>query len=169
MNVYGLPLPNNPQSELDYYHQKHCLADESALFNQLVKDEPMTQEQSIVFNHIVQAVCGGNVQDVGNCVGRLFMLLASAGCGKTSVARKVAAYCRSQGHVVLICASTAIAALNYPNDGTTAHSLFGVPVIEDYDRDLDDDPLECVMSKERYCVILIFYIILYLLFFVIFC
>lgn len=186
MAHYGLPLPSNPTSELDHYWARHVLADEQALFERLCKTQPMTDEQQLVFDSVVgsvgataQAVAtaahhrgrrrqgrehkGSDDDDEGDDEGQplpaaLYLLLASAGCGKTATARKIAAYCRAQGHVVLICASTAIAALNFPHDATTTHSLFGVPVVEDFERDLHEEALECFMGSERsVCDISFFY------------
>ena len=65
------------------------------------------------------------------------------GCGKTTIAKTIAAYLRSQGKIVLICASTGLAAQNYPNDASTAHQLFNIPVVEMELRDVADDPIAC--------------------------
>jgi hypothetical protein len=50
------------------------------------------------------------------------------------------------GEIVLVCASTTLAALLYPN-AITAHRLFNYPVIEnDDDRDMDD-PVRCDIKE----------------------
>ena len=51
---------------------------------------------------------------------------------------KLAAYFRSVGKIVLICASTALAAQNYPNEGVAAHYLFHLPVIDENVKEVDD-------------------------------
>ena len=71
------------------------------------------------------------------------------GCGKTTIAKTIAAYLRSIGKIVLICASTGLAAQNYPNDASTAHQLFNIPVVEMELRDVADDPIECNLDWMR--------------------
>ena len=71
------------------------------------------------------------------------------GCGKTTIAKTIAAYLRSKGKIVLICASTGLAAQNYPNDASTAHQLFNIPVVEMEMRDVADDPIECNLDWMR--------------------
>ena len=39
-----------------------------------------------------------------------------------------------------------MAAQNYPNDATTAHQLFNIPVVEMELRDVADDPIECNLN-----------------------
>jgi hypothetical protein len=59
------------------------------------------------------------------------------------------AYVRSKGIVAVVVAATGIAALNFPRDGMTAHQWFGVPVVEDFERDIDDNDLICQTKNER--------------------
>ena len=70
----------------------------------------------------------------------LIFIQGSAGTGKTTFAKKVAAYVRSLGKICLGCAATGLAAQVYGEDEeyTTAHDLFGIPVVED-NEDLDHD------------------------------
>jgi len=145
MRRYGFPYPSKPQTELQYYHARFPPADQQVLFDKLMREKPLTDEQHDVFDRVIEAVLSMEAYDTS----KIFLLLASAGCGKTETCFKIAAYCRSIGYDTHICASTAIAALNYFHDGTTAHSLFGVPVIEDFERDLNDEPLVCSLSDER--------------------
>ena len=58
----------------------------------------------------------------------------------------LAAYFRSQRKIVLICASTALAAQNYPNEGTTAHYLFKLPVEDEDLKEVDDEPIKCLLA-----------------------
>ena len=58
-----------------------------------------------------------------------------AGTGKTILANQLAAFLRSKGKIVLICASTTLAASNY-KDAETAHYLSTYPVVNPDD---DDD------------------------------
>ena len=53
------------------------------------------------------------------------------GSGKSTFAKKVMALVRSKGRIALGCASTGLAAQVYgQGEFETAHSLFGIPVIE---------------------------------------
>jgi KaiC/GvpD/RAD55 family RecA-like ATPase len=69
------------------------------------------------------------------CIMKVFYLLfiqGSAGTGKTTFfARKLTALTRSMGKVALGCTATALAAQVYgeAEEFTTAHDLFGIPVI----------------------------------------
>lgn len=45
------------------------------------------------------------------------------------------------------CCSTALAATNYPNDFSTAHSLLCIPVEEEHEKDVDDDCIKCNLYK----------------------
>jgi ABC-type oligopeptide transport system ATPase subunit len=72
--------------------------------------------------------------------------LGPAGCGKTTLAMLLAAYFRSQGKIVLICASTALAAQNYPKEGTTAHYLFKLPIEDEDLKEIDDEPIKCLLA-----------------------
>ena len=145
MSHYGLPRPQHPQSELEFYRSNFPVDEQLELFSKLRIQAPLNVEQVLIFDRVSAAVEAQRPTDDA----RMFFLLASAGCGKTATAQQIVAYIRSLGVVTLVVASTAIAALNYPNDGTTAHSLFGVPVVEDFERDLHEDLLECNISDER--------------------
>jgi len=76
---------------------------------------------------------------------------APAGCGKTYLCSTFAAYLRRQGHIVLNCAATGIAALNF-YFGRTVHSLFQIPIEKDADI-LDGPQLESslfeVLRREK--------------------
>ena len=145
MSHYGVPSPKNPQTELEFYWSNFPAEEQNILYQQLRNQTPLTNEQILIFDEITSAVASIKPTDDA----RVFFLLASAGCGKTATAQQIVAYMRSCEVVTLVVASTAIAALNYPNDGTTAHSLFCVPVVEDFERDLHEDLLECNISEER--------------------
>ena len=53
---------------------------------------------------------------------------------------------RSEGCIVLICASTGLAAQNYAGDGVTAHHLFNIPVIEEELKDIGGEPVICMLD-----------------------
>ena len=58
-----------------------------------------------------------------------FFIEGKPGRGKTFVANALATKLRSEGYIVLIVATTALAATLYER-GRTAHSLFRIPVTE---------------------------------------
>ena len=74
-----------------------------------------------------------------------FFVDAAQGRGKTTLAKRIVARMRAKGAVVLIAATTGLAALNYEG-ASTAHSLFKIPVPEGKD---DEDDLVCGISKTQ--------------------
>jgi len=80
----------------------------------------MTSEQRNVYDTIMTKVSQ-------NKPG-LFFLYGYGGTGKTFLWRAMASALRSQGEIVLIVASSGIAALLIPG-GKTAHSRFGIPIL----------------------------------------
>ncbi|KEH23234.1 PIF1-like helicase [Medicago truncatula] len=78
----------------------------------------MTLEQRNVYDKIMTRV----KEDKSG----LFFLYGYGGTGKTFIWRALCAALRSDGGIVLACASSGIAALLIP-DGRTAHSRFGIP------------------------------------------
>jgi len=77
--------------------------------------------------------------------GNLLHIDAPAGCGKTYLCTTFAAVMRQQGRIVLTCAATGIASLNFYY-GRTAHSLFAIPVEKDFDV-VDGPLLESLLFK----------------------
>jgi len=82
----------------------------------------MTSEQRSVYDKIMTRV----KEDKPG----LFFLYGYGGTGKTFIWRALCAALRSDGEIVLACASSGIAALLIPG-GRTAHSRFGIPFIID--------------------------------------
>ena len=81
-----------------------------------LQDNP---EQLAVFNSIKQAL--------DEDTGKQIVLNAPGGYGKTFLFTCASTYARSQGMIVLCCASTGIAAWNLEG-GRTAHSMFKIPI-----------------------------------------
>ncbi|CAH9121125.1 unnamed protein product [Cuscuta epithymum] len=79
----------------------------------------MTSEQRHIYDTIMQGVEADT--------GGLFFLYGYGGTGKTYIWRAIAARIRSKGEIVLIVASSALAALLIPG-GRTAHSRFAIPI-----------------------------------------
>ena len=68
---------------------------------------------------------------------------AAQGRGKSTLAKRLIAKIRSQRGVVLIAASTGLAALNFAGGGT-AHSWFKIPVLDEKD---DSTELRCRVGR----------------------
>jgi hypothetical protein len=78
-----------------------------------------TAEQHEALRQVVDALGAG--------VANIFVLLASAGCGKTVFANGLAAYCRAMHRQVICVAASALAAMLL-SGGSTAHSAFHLPI-----------------------------------------
>jgi ATP-dependent DNA helicase PIF1 len=82
----------------------------------------MTSEQRNIYDTIITRVREDRPG--------FFFLYGYGGTGKTFIWRALSAALRSEGEIVLACASSGIAALLIPG-GRTAHSRFGLPFIID--------------------------------------
>jgi hypothetical protein len=141
MAIYGLPMPIYRMTELEIHKLKYSPQQGRLNFQRLEQEKPFNVEQQDIFNIITQSSRTQRKFDDG----LFYFMKADAGCGKTTVAMKLAAYFRSLGKIVLICASTALAAQNYPNEGVTAHYLFHLPVIDENEKEVDDIPMQCLL------------------------
>jgi hypothetical protein len=110
------------------------------------KLKPLTNDQQKVFDKIINAI--NNQNDEDDC--KMFFLQGNAGSGKTHVAIRLIRYCRSQGINCSGCASTGLATQNYPQMGfSTAHTLFKVPVVREYERDIGEIELDSHLSQDH--------------------
>lgn len=96
----------------------------------------MNEKQKQVFNAISDSLYGNpiNASYNTNC----FFIDAPGGTGKTFVLNALLSLVRSHGDIALACASSGIAATNFPG-GRTVHSRFKVP-IPIYDTSTNDLP-----------------------------
>ena len=145
MEDYGFQSTGRKLSELHIMKLKYPRDEQLVKYHESMHQTPPNNEQQIIMNDII----GSAMNMRQNDKGKLILLLAQGGSGKTTIAKIIIEYLRSQGKIVCVCASTAIAALNFKNDGMTAHNLFNFPVTDDIDRNIDDEKSECNMSKER--------------------
>lgn len=131
--IIGIDLPRKTrerdhQSEIKFFRSNAQKEFTDAELAQRVTS--LNVDQNVVFQRVMAAVDHEQV---------LLAIDAPAGSGKTYLCRTLAAFLRQRNHIVLCCATTGIAALQYFN-GRTAHSLFFLPL--DRDRDvLDGDQL----------------------------
>ena len=134
MHACGFPTPisTTEMTELERIRLKYKPEEQKVKLERAMACAPNTPEQEAIFEQIKGAL---------NQKKRLLIFVqGSAGTGKTTFAKKITAYARSIGLIALGCAATALAAQVYGEEEeyTTAHDLFGIPVVEDSE-DLDHD------------------------------
>jgi hypothetical protein len=139
LDEFGLPQPEEDKTELQRAKLMYDKAQQTTLYHQLITVHPLTDEMVVPFERIKQALQTGETLHI-NIKGK-------AGCGMTTWAQTVIAYARSFKHLVLGCASTALAAGVYKDDFTTTHYIFGIPVVDDAD---DYDQENDIQSKLFY-------------------
>jgi hypothetical protein len=134
MEACGFPLPiaSAELTELDRIRLKYEPRAQKQLLDQYLRNSPNTDEQEFAFEEVKRAL-----EEDRGC---FIFIQGSAGTGKSTFARKLTALARSMGKVALGCAATALAAQVYGEEEefTTAHDLFGIPVIED-NEDIDHE------------------------------
>ena len=111
-----------------------------ALANQL--ERKYNEEQKAFYDYVIGRVV--NPEEHNNEIV-IVMLDGQSGRGKTYLLKGTAARLISQGKNVVIVATTAIAALQY-QDGTTAHSAFGINVINEIEL-RDGERIECAPKQ----------------------
>ncbi|CAB0007903.1 unnamed protein product, partial [Nesidiocoris tenuis] len=122
---YGLPDVGDGSTEVS---RERARWDPIRCANFVTYWLPLLNPQQSAFADRVLSVTlrrGGDVADV-EPRDRLFFLDGPGGTGKTLVLNVIMARLRGEGLIVLPCAFTGIAAMNYPG-GMTAHSLFKFP------------------------------------------
>lgn len=125
MATYGLPMPEQVDTELQEEREKYDQTSQHAEFRRLDELYPNNPEQDAIANKILDVVNNPNPEG-----GNFFFIDGKGGCGKTTLCKKLQAKLRSQGKIVKICASIGVACLLY-EDAVTAHSLFKYPVHDD--------------------------------------
>ena len=113
----NLPATKHSSTELQRMRTAFNSAECSAYVD--THEKNLTNEQ--------REVCDTVVNSVRNNKGKAYIIDARAGTGKTYTQKSIAARLRDQHKVVLIVASTGIAALQLPG-GWTAHSMFELPM-----------------------------------------
>jgi len=134
MESFGFPLPTNidNNNEIERLKLKFSVIEQKELLHHYLSEKPNTDEQEFLMNKVKIALQQEQ---------RLLVFIqGSAGTGKTTFAKKLTAMARSMGLIALGCAATGLAAQVYGDDEefTTAHDLFGIPVIED-NEDIDHE------------------------------
>ncbi|KAK4702244.1 ATP-dependent DNA helicase PIF1, partial [Phenoliferia sp. Uapishka_3] len=120
-SFYGLPQPEQYSREVEIELEAFALQRIELAIHAASLIASLNPGQRAAFDTILASV---RARD-----GRSFFLEAKAGCGKTYVLQALAAHLRSEGLIVLISASTGLAASLHTR-GRTIHTLFRVPVNE---------------------------------------
>jgi hypothetical protein len=134
MEEYGLVPPQQTTTELDKEKLRYDCEQQRLLYETLCREEPNNAQQQVFFDAVIEAVLNPTTPTKD----RRISLTGIAGSGKTAVAKKICAYLRSKGKIVLICTATTLASQNYGNNAYTAHSLFKYPVIDPQERDFEE-------------------------------
>jgi hypothetical protein len=146
MEACGIPLPVDGMTvtELERLKKMYIPEQQAIVLEAALDKYPNTPEQEELFNLVKAAL---------DSKQRLIVFLqGSAGTGKSTFANKITAYARSKDLIALGCCATALACQVYGDNGeyTTAHDLFGIPVIEDNeDMDHEADITSLYLQKEE--------------------
>jgi len=148
METCGIPLPDEGMrvTELERVRNMYKPEDQAIVLQAALDKYPNTPEQEELFNLVKAAL---------DSKSRLIVFLqGSAGTGKSTFANKITAYARSKDLIALGCCASALACQVYGDNGeyTTAHDLFGIPVVEDnedIDHEAEIDSLYLQQQEKR--------------------
>jgi hypothetical protein len=124
LREFQLPMPCSATSELSYEiaaFQSHS-AEMAAAVEHMI--DGFNPEQLAVYHQLKAAVENPNPNNA--C---LYFLDGKAGRGKTFLVNCLVTSLRARGAIVLVGGSTALSIIHYDR-GRTAHSTFGIPVVE---------------------------------------
>ena len=119
---YDLPMPTVVSTEVALEH--------AAFDSRFVEMTLKVEEAMATFNPEQQHVYKNLQQGISNPGGPLLHFLdGKAGRGKTFLMNCLTMSMRAKGMIVLVAGSTALSVIHYER-GRTAHSTFGIPVVE---------------------------------------
>src|SRR5690606_12586661 len=131
---YGLPVPDRIATELE--RELH-LYDPVEQQEWIDHQPPPSPEQQTVVDAVLQAFESGE---------RLMLFVqGKGGSGKTWLMKRLLAEIRARDGIAQVCAATGLAATLYLN-GTTAHSLFRIPVEDEADQEDEERELSCKLK-----------------------
>jgi len=130
-------------TELTDYKNKYKAEDQLKLFNQLSTSLPLTDEQQSIFDEVVKKI----VTPVLRINQSLILIHGAGRTGKSVLTERIAAYCRGNGKIVLICSSTTLGATIF-TDAETGHYTFAYPVVDEKE-DNDEKPI-CQLHLTKY-------------------
>jgi hypothetical protein len=148
---HSLPDPQDDSTEKNRFILRYPAEKQRRLYEELSDRRPLNEEQSGIFDTVVTAI----KDQQKDADGTFLTLEGSGGAGKTELAKHIMAFIRSQtkadGQPYLIhtVCSTALGAQNYPQgECTTAHSFFVLPVEQEFDKEIDDDCMQCLAATK---------------------
>lgn len=124
---FGLP---NPECRVDeVFLEEVAFFDRREEFSQCAinQERLLLEQQNVVYQEILNTI---NLVTIAAHVEQTcFFLDGKAGRGKTFTVNVLVNKLRGMGDIVMICGTTALSVTLYER-GRTAHSTFGIPVIE---------------------------------------
>ena len=119
--------PSMPRPQINWDHQEgNQLINEQRAYN--IQEQQAFVDQGLPTLNLQQrALYDAVMHSVINSNGTMFFLHSGGECGKTYLAKLIAAAVRARGEIVLCVASTGLASLLLPG-GRTAHSRFKIPI-----------------------------------------
>lgn len=126
LSNYGLPNPTTHSIEL--CAEIKAFSDKLHILHQTANDmvSQMTTEQIDIFNMIVNTITQ-NMDNQTMHNNTTFFIEGRPSQGKTFLVDAICSRLQSEGLIILIVGSSALAATLYER-GRTAHSMFGIPV-----------------------------------------
>jgi hypothetical protein len=152
LEKFGFPTPDGVPTELEFeqaqWINEQRQKEQKQILQHMNESQPNNEEQQKAFDGIMESVLKFKTADRSSLSNHEFHFISGpGGTGKSALFKKLHAACRADGILISICAATTLAALLF-HGGTTAHSLFSYPVIDDADID-DINPAECILTKQR--------------------
>ena len=121
-------FPSMPRPQLDWSHQKGNQLINEQLAYDIQEQQDHVERGLTTLNAQQSTLYHAVIESVLNSHGSTFFLHSSGGCGKTYLAKLIAAGVCATGRIVHCVASTGVASLLLPG-GHTAHSCFKIPIL----------------------------------------
>ncbi|KAF8870489.1 PIF1-like helicase-domain-containing protein, partial [Infundibulicybe gibba] len=115
-----------PQKNWERHHDYNPLVADQLHYNQS-EERAQAAERLLTMNEYQAEAFRRIIESVEQELGNLFFLSGPGGTGKTFVYKTLCNRVRGEGWVILVVASSGIAALLIPG-GRTSHSMFKIPI-----------------------------------------
>ena len=113
LSEYGYPVPRNMETPLEMEKLFWDKDQQQIELDKLMIDEPMNELQTELYNTISNEILYYSKHRNLLTESKFYFIDGDAGVGKSSVMRKLHAFCRSKEILIGICAATTLAALNF--------------------------------------------------------
>jgi hypothetical protein len=110
---YGYTVPANIDTPLQREILLWDKQEQQLLLQELFVNEPPNPMQQLVYDNICNDIMVYSENRSLLTESKFYFIDGDAGVGKSSVMRKLHAFCRSKGILIGICAATTLAALNF--------------------------------------------------------